>query len=148
QIAQEYWKSTDIGIVSWSANTTHIVVLVQNNLPQTVNLTGIEIDGQLSSEPNVLLTPGGTSIVTMDATWDAATQGDLYEAEINFLYTDVETQTGYTFYGQAPLTGQMATTQTYEGYSGPAPASGDGCIDCVRGSGTMNYIPVWTSSTN
>ncbi|MFT4310601.1 MAG: hypothetical protein ACMXYC_03140 [Candidatus Woesearchaeota archaeon] len=143
QIAQEYWKTADIAITSWAGNYSHLVLQIQNNVGQTLNITRVEVD-DIQSDVSLLLYPGQMDVLVVDASWDPNV--DLYQAEINFVYQDVETQTQYTFYGQAPLSGQVSSLQQFEA-SGTPPPFGDACVDCVRGSGSQNYIPRWTSSS-
>ena len=110
QMAQEYWRNADIGIVSWAANSTHITLKVINNMQRTIEIERITLDDQTSFTKEFTLEPGKSKIITGNLTWDESAEGEIYEVEARFDYEDIDTEHGYIFYGQSPIRGTLTSS--------------------------------------
>jgi hypothetical protein len=103
----EYWKSADVGLLSWAANSSHITLKVQNNMPSTIEIEDIYLNDIRSFSKDFTLEPGKTKAVIANFTWNETNQGDLYEAEVRFGYEDIVTGYRFTFYGQSSISGSL-----------------------------------------
>ncbi len=101
-----YWESAEIGITDHAIDGSGIVLFVKNNFVKDIKITEIKLDGSSIYTPDETLKPG--EIRELISTSKTCTSGRQYSYEIEIDYTDLTTNSEFTFKGSTELIGTCA----------------------------------------
>ena len=101
---QGYWATTDIVISAASVNSTNTVLKIRNNMPETITITGMSLDGTSNTSNIGILKTGDSMEVDFDDLNESSTY---YSFDVEINYTG-ELNAEYTFEGDRPLEGSTS----------------------------------------
>ena len=104
--SKAYWESADIGITDYAVDGTGLTLFVRNNFARNIKITDIKFDDVSVYTTDETLKAG--EILQLTSTSETCTAGRQYLYDVKITYTDLITNSEYTFVGATPLTGTCA----------------------------------------
>jgi len=104
---QNYWATTDVGIMSIHNDGSTIRMNVINNLHNDIIVTKIFIDNIPHVVGAITLGPKETFTYNISHIHDFDNAGNRYSLDFSFEYNVPLHSTSYTFIGQTPVTGTI-----------------------------------------
>ncbi len=107
--SQAYWSTADVAFTSYSVSPSEVNLVTQNNLPGSVTINSVSLDGTDVAADDVPVTLNSGQTITLDGAEVTCTSGSYsYTVEIN--YTDESSGATYIFDGDGQdLEGTCAT---------------------------------------
>lgn len=104
--SKAYWEGADIGITDYAIDGTGIVLFIRNNFARNIKITNIKFDDTSVYTTDEVFRPG--EIKELTSTSETCTAGRQYSYAVEIDYTDLTTNSEFTFIGSTELVGTCA----------------------------------------
>lgn len=95
------WGAADVAIMDYSvkddSSQDDLKLVVQNKLKNTIRINSITLESTNVTMSAVQLTPGQSTEITDTDVGAVCSAGDAYSLDVSISYTDMSTNTDYTF---------------------------------------------------
>jgi len=104
--SKAYWEGADVGVTDFAIDGSGIVLFIRNNFARDVEITNIKFDTTSVYTTDTVFRPG--EIKKLTSTAITCTGGNTYSYEVSIDYTDLTTNSDFTFDGATSLVGTCA----------------------------------------